>query len=418
MPALNLWLSDWLESRIQNPGDRVREAVFCVLASVFSILGRLMKVAIDLQSALMTRAGIGQYTYSLAKYLPRLSPSNEFIGLAFGRGGGDLADLEAPNFRVRRVSCIPRRAMNLLWKKIDWPPVDAFTGAVDLFHFPGFVARPLRNAKAVVTIHDLAFRRMPDFSEARNAAFLNKHVPLTLERAALVLVDSKFTASELSELYGYPGDKTRVIPLGVEEGFYPRPEEESYRLCRQYGLPERFILCVSTIEPRKNIGTLLEAYGLLREGGGEVPDLVIIGGRGWRGEDEKIERIIEKLKLRDAVKLLGYVERGAMPALYSAATLFVFPSLYEGFGLPPIEAMACGLPVICSNAPSLPEVVGDAALLVPPRDAACMAGEMRKLIDDAALRQELKQQGLARAKHFTWAETARLTLNAYREAVG
>jgi glycosyltransferase involved in cell wall biosynthesis len=377
-----------------------------------------MKVAIDLHPALMTRAGIGQYTYSLAKRLPILSPSDEFVGLSFGRGGSDLGELKAPNFHVRRIGCVPRRAMNLLWKKIDWPPADAFTGPIDLFHFPGFVARPLRAARAVVTIHDLAFRRMPELSERKNAAFLSRHVPRTLDRAALVLVDSKFTASELSELYGYPENKTRVIPLGVEEGFYPRPAAESDQLCRRYVLPKKFILCVSTTEPRKNIGTLLKAYGLLREGGGEVPDLVLVGGEGWRGEDEKIERTIDKLKLKGAVKRLGYVGREAMPAIYSSALLFVFPSLYEGFGLPPLEAMACGLPVISSNAPSLPEVVGDAALLVPPRDAECMADAIRKLIDDAALRQELTGKGLDRAKRFTWTETARLTLDAYRKAIG
>ncbi|MEJ2744240.1 MAG: glycosyltransferase family 1 protein [bacterium] len=376
-----------------------------------------MKFAIDLQPALMTRAGIGQYTYSLAKHLSRLSPSDEFVGLAFGRGG-DLDGLKAPNFRIRRVGYVPRRAMNLLWKKIDWPPADAFTGPIDLFHFTSFIARPLRAAKAVVTIHDLAFKRMPESSERKNAAFLNRHVPRALDRAALVLVDSKFTASELAGLYGYPEDKTRVIPLGVEESFYPRPADEFSRQCRQYGIPQKFILCVSTVEPRKNIGTLLEAYGLLRDTADEAPKLVIVGGRGWRGEDEKIELTIEKLKLQGMVKRLGYVSREAMPAIYSAALFFVFPSLYEGFGLPPLEAMACGLPVICSNAPSLPEVVGDAALLIPPRDAARMAGEMRKLIDDEALRQELIKKGLARAKRFTWSDTARLTLDAYREAMG
>ncbi len=376
-----------------------------------------MKIAIDLQPALMTRAGIGQYTYSLAKYLTQSSPPDEFVGLAFGRGCCDLDGLEAQNFHIRRIGCIPRRAMNLFWKTIDWPPADVFTGAVDLFHFPSFVARPLRAAKSVVTIHDLAFMRMPEFSERKNAAFLSKHVPRTLDRVALVLVDSKFTASELVELYGYPESKTRVVPLGVEESFYPRPPAESSRQCRQYGLPEKFILCVSTVEPRKNIGTLLEAYGLLRDGGGEAPDLVLVGGEGWLGEDEKIERLIDKLKLRGAVRRLGYVSREAMPAIYSSALFFVFPSLYEGFGLPPIEAMACGLPVICSSTSSLPEIAGDAALLVPPCDAACMAGAMRKLIDDSALRRELIRKGLDRAKRFTWAETARLTMDAYREAL-
>jgi len=376
-----------------------------------------MKVAIDLQPALLARAGIGQYTYYLAKYLPRLSPSDRFVGLAFGRGCRDLDRLPLENFHVRRIGCIPRRAMNLLWRTIEWPPADVFTGPVDLFHFPSFVARPLRAARAVVTIHDLAFRRMPELSEQKNAAFLNGHVPRTLERASLVLVDSRFTASELAELYGYPESKMRVVPLGVDESFHPRPTEESDQLRRQFELPAGFILCVSTIEPRKNIGTLVQAYGLLREGSGKVPKLVLAGGEGWRGEDEKIGRLIAKLKLEGAVIRLRYIGHEMLPALYSAASLFVFPALYEGFGLPPLEAMACGVPVICSDAPSLPEVVGDAAFFVPPRDAGHMAGAMKKLIDDAALRQDLIKKGLDRAKRFTWTETARRTLNAYREAL-
>ncbi len=381
--------------------------------------GRLspMKVAIDLQPALMARAGIGQYTYYLAKHLPQLSPSDRFVGLAFGRGCRDLDGLPLENFRIRRIGCIPRRAMNLLWKTIDWPPADAFTGPVDLFHFPSFVARPLRAARAVVTIHDLAFKRVPELSERKNADFLNRHVPRTLDRAGLVLVDSEFTASELEEIYGYPKDRMRVIPLGVDESFHPRPREESDRLRRRFNLPSGFILCVSTVEPRKNIATLIQAYGLLREGGGETPKLVLAGGEGWRGEGEAIMRLIKKLKLEGAVIRLGYVGNEMLPSLYSAAGLFVFPSLYEGFGLPPLEAMACGVPVICSDAPSLPEAAGDAALFVPPRDAERMAAAIEKLIGDAVFKQELIRKGLDRAKRFTWNETARRTLNAYREAL-
>ena len=376
-----------------------------------------MRVALDIQPVLSQRTGVGHYIFYLAKYLPSLGPSDEFVGLAFGRGSCDIDALRAPNFSVRRIGLIPRRAMGFLWKTLDWPPADAFTGPVDLFHFPSFVARPLRSARAVVTIHDLAFKRMPEFSEPKNVTFLERLISPTLDRARLVLVDSEFTARELVDLYGYPREKIRVTYLGVGENFRPCHSPETDRVRSRHALPERFILCVATFEPRKNLGTLLEAYAILRREVEDCPELVLVGGEGWGGEDGRIGRLIGKLKLEEAVIRRRYIGHEVLPALYSAACLFVFPALYEGFGLPPLEAMACGTPVVCSDAASLPEVVGDAALLVPPRDAGRMAGAMKKLIDDAVLRQELIRRGLDRAKRFTWTETARATLVAYREAL-
>jgi len=373
-----------------------------------------MKIAIDIQPALLTRAGIGQYTYYLAKYLPIASPSDSFIGLAFGGAGEEIGEFRAPNFRIRHFRHISRRGMNLLWKTMHWPPADLFTGAVDVFHFPSFVARPLRSGKAVVTIHDLTFKSMPECSEPKNAAFLTRHIPRTLDRAALVIVDSEFTAKELVECYAYPRERVRVIPLGVEEVFHPHA-----RLSDRFRgiLPERYMLFVGTIEPRKNIGTLLAAYALLRKARSNVPALVIAGHDGWRGEGERVVRLIEELSLHDSVIRLNYVAAADLPGLYAASRLFVFPALYEGFGLPPIEAMASGVPVICSNAGSLPEVAGNAAVLIPPRDPEELAQAMGIVLDDAGARTSMIAKGLARAKKFTWRETARRTIEAYRDAL-
>ena len=376
-----------------------------------------MRVAIDLQPACRERSGVGQYAWYLARHLPALSPSDSFVGLAFGRPRGGLERLRAPNLRVIRRGLIPARAVSFLWKTVNWPPADLFTGPVDLFHFPSFVARPLRSAAAVVTIHDLVYARMPECAEPRNAAFLNARIPRTLERVRLVLVDSEFTARELEAVYGYPRERIRVTHLGVDDCFFPLPEAEADLARRRHGLPRDFILCVATIEPRKNIGALIEAYRLLRGGGGEVPKLVLVGGDGWRGETAMVERAISSPGLKGAVMRLRHTGHDELPAIYSAARLFVFPALYEGFGLPPLEAMACGVPVVCSDAASLPEVVGDAAILVPPRDPARMAGAMRRLLDDEPLRQALAGKGLERAKRFTWAGTARATLAAYRDAL-
>lgn len=376
-----------------------------------------MRVALDLQSACRERTGVGQYAWYLARHLPTLSPSDCFVGLAFGGRCGGLDRLQAPNFRLARRGLMPARGMSLLWKTAGWPPADLFTGPVDLFHFPSFVARPLRNAAAVVTVHDLAYARMPECAEPRNAAFLSAEVPRTLERARMVLVDSEFTARELTAVYGYPGERVRVTHLGVDDRFSPRPATEVEEARRRHGLPPEFILCVATVEPRKNLGALLAAYRLLREGGGGAPPLVLVGGDGWRDEAARIDRLASSPGLSGEVRRIRYLGHDELPAVYSAARLFVFPALYEGFGLPPLEAMACGVPVVCSDAASLPEVAGDAAVLVAPRDVAAMAAAMRRLLDDSGARRVLVARGIERARRFTWTATARATLAAYRDAL-
>lgn len=374
-----------------------------------------MRVGIDLQTVSGERTGVGYYAYCLAKYLPSLSPSDSFIGLSLGGRVKELRKLEQPNFKICRSGFIPARAVSFFWKTLDWPPADLFTGAVDVFHFPSFVARPLRSGRAVATIHDLAFRRMPECSEPKNAAFLNRHVPRTLERASLVIVDSAFTARELAECYGYPEKKIRVIPLGVEEIFNPRA---TLSAALRRALPEGYMLFVGAIEPRKNICTLVEAYALLRGTGKKLPALVLAGPDGWRGEWERVARLIETLDLCESVIRLNYVAAGDLPGLYAAARLFVFPALYEGFGLPPLEAMASGVPVVCSDAGSLPEVAGDAALLVPPRDAELLAKSIGNVLDDYTMSAALIKKGLARVKQFSWSDAACDTLRAYRDALG
>ncbi|MDD5557806.1 MAG: glycosyltransferase family 1 protein [bacterium] len=374
-----------------------------------------MRVALDLQPALAAPTGVGRYARSLARYLPPLAPADRFVGLAFGRG--TAGDISAPNFLMRRFGLLPGRGMSLLWRTIGWPPADLFTGRVDLFHFTSFVARPVRRARVVATIHDCAFRRLPDCSEPRNAAFLAAHVPRTLERARLVLADSAFTAREITALYGYPAERIRVTPLGVDGRFRRRPAAEVEEARRRHGLPPAYILCVATIEPRKNIRTLLRAYALLREGGPAVPKLVLVGPDGWRDEGMKVEGAIDALGLRGEVIRRAYMPHTELPAVYSGSSLFVFPALYEGFGLPPLEAMACGVPVVCSDAASLPEVVGDAAVTVPPLDAERLAAAVRDLLGDAARRERMAARGLERARRFTWNETARRTLAAYRECL-
>jgi glycosyltransferase involved in cell wall biosynthesis len=240
-------------------------------------------------------------------------------------------------------------------------------------------------------------------------------MPFTLERVDSVLTVSEFTAGELETFYGYPRECIRVTPLGVDSRFVPSRPDKTETVRMRYRLPRRYVLFVGTIEPRKNLSVLIKAYKLLQKKGGEVPGLVLVGADGWRGEAVKINRLIARFGLEGSVIRLGYVREEDLPALYGAADIFVFPSLYEGFGLPPLEAMACGTPVISSNAASLPEVLGDAALYVSPEDTNALAEAMARLLCDDELQNSMIDKGRDRAKRFTWPETARSTLCIYRE---
>ncbi|MCX6356936.1 MAG: glycosyltransferase family 1 protein [Candidatus Aureabacteria bacterium] len=374
-----------------------------------------MRVALDIQSACGCRTGVGQYTMQLLKHLPRVAPDDQFLGFYFGRRDEGLEEPRTPNATVRHFGYLPRRGMSLLWRTLGWPPAELFTGPVDLVHFPSFIARPLRSARAVVTVHDLAFRRIPGLCEPKNVAYLSTHLRRTLDRAACVIADSAFTAAELKEFYGY--DRARVVHLGVDEVFRPRRDAELSPFRARYGLPQKYILSVGTVEPRKNYGALLRAYADVRTGIRDCPPLVIAGPDGWRGEGERVDRLIHKLGLGGSVIRLKYFQWEYLSLIYAGACLFVFPSLYEGFGLPPLEAMACGVPVVCSDAPSLPEVVGDAALQISLRDSAVLAHAIGRLLNDAVLREECVRKGLARAARFTWLDTARKTAAAYGDTL-
>ncbi len=324
--------------------------------------------------------------------------------------------LKAPNFRDRRAP-FSERALTILWHRLRLPiPVEWFTGPVDIFHSTDFVLPPVRQARTILTVHDLTFMRLPQCAEAGLRAYLNKVVPRSIERADLVLADSQSTKDDLIELLGVSPDKIGVVYAGVEKRFRPMEGEIALERARKrYGLDFPFILSLGTLEPRKNFTGLIEAYALMRGRGQRVGDrglkLVIAGGKGWLYDE--IFAKVEELGLAGEVIFPGFVADEDLPALYNLAELFVFPSLYEGFGLPPLEAMACGTPVVTSDRPSLPEVVGEAGLMVEATDPEALAEAMERVLTDENLRREMREKGLKQAEKFTWEAAAEKLLEAY-----
>jgi alpha-1,3-rhamnosyl/mannosyltransferase len=269
----------------------------------------------------------------------------------------------------------------------------------------------------VITIHDLSWLRYPQTHPADRVRWLEKGLPKALHRASAIVVDSEFVRSEVLSAFGVPPERVTTAHLGVSSTFRPRTEQEVEGTLRTLGLRYRgYVLVVATIEPRKNLARVLEAFTELAPSLRERCPLVVAGAPGWRGGPlvSRLNRVAD----RGHVRFLGHVGSRELPGLYAGAALFVFPSLYEGFGLPPLEAMASGVPVIVSDRASLPEVVGDAGRMVDPERpdeiAACIAG----LLDDEGARRQMASRGLERASLFTWDACARVTLGVYRDVLG
>jgi glycosyltransferase involved in cell wall biosynthesis len=265
--------------------------------------------------------------------------------------------------------------------------------------------------RTLLTVHDLSFERAPETAEPSLRSYLKRVVPRSVARADHVLADSEATRQDLIDLYRTEPDKISVLYSGVDARFRPVDDPTAIQAVREkYGISKGpYLFSVGTVQPRKNYGRLAEALHRL-----DRPDLklVIAGGRGWLNDD--LYLTIEQLNLGSRVQFIGFADDDDLPALYSGAQLFAYPALYEGFGLPPLEAMACGTPVVTSNISSLPEVVGDAALTVDPIDVDDIAGALDRGLDDTALRGQMRQLGLARAQSFTWEQAAAQLLGHYQ----
>lgn len=358
-------------------------------------------------------AGISRY---IDRTLARLGPllgedvCAVLIGPDVPAGAPSLAGL-----RVSRTALPTHQpVVRILWEQF-WLPLFLRRWGADLLHAPAYVAPLSAGCSTLVTFHDLSFYLLPETFNRQNRLYLQAFSRLAARRAQRLIAVSECTRQDLIRLLGVRPEVVEVIYNGVDDVF--KPETDRGRLERfraEKGLPERFLLFLGTLEPRKNVPALLSAYAEARRRGVREP-LVIAGGRGWG--NERIRTLVAELGLTPWVRLAGFVAPDEQALWYNAATLFVFPSRYEGFGLPVAEAMACGTPVIASNRSSLPEIVGDAGLLVDPDDREALAGALVTALSDAALRNELSARGVERSRRFSWDTAAQATLAAYRRAV-
>lgn len=314
-----------------------------------------------------------------------------------------------PNFTLRRLP-LPERALNILWHRLPVSlPVELLAGTgFQAYHAPNF-ALPLSNAvRRVVTVHDLTFLRYPDGAVPSLRSFLLRAVPLSVRRATHVIADSEATKADLVDWLKVDAGKISVVYAGVDERFGSVTDAATLEAVRtKYGLQRPFILGLGTLEPRKNFTGLIRAFGRARLTGHE---LVIAGRQGWL-----FEPILAAARNTPGVRMLGFVDDADLPALYALASVYCLPSHYEGFGIPCIEAMACGTPVVCSDRPCLPEIVGDAALIVSPDNEEALIDALRRAALDGTVRQNLVARGRARAQDFPWSRGGAALLKVYTE---
>lgn len=363
----------------------------------------------DVQPAVTQRAGIGRFTRCLAGHLgPELPDGSLHLAYFDFRGRGE--PFQAPNATFRAIRWCPGIVAQQMWKHLDWPPYETFAGPADLYHFPNFLAPPLRHGKMTVHIYDTSFLQFPEFTEELNLRFLNARIRATVDRADAVFTISRTIAREIAEMLKVPNDRIFCVYPGIEESIARPPDAAIKAFRERHGLTRPYILTVGTVEPRKNLPLLISAFERLNLFDG---DLVLAGGLGW-----KYQPILERIDSSpraNRVRRLGHVPDDDLPSLYAGAELFVLTSFYEGFGLPPVEAMACGTPVICSSGGALPEIAGRAARIVTSFDVDEWTSAISAAISDSSLRASLRQAGAERASQFKWKTTAAETAAVYRK---
>ena len=369
-----------------------------------------MRIAIDAHSVGTRLGGNESYAVNLIEALAQIDDVNEYTLYVTTAEARDRFHQRWPNFKVHTT--LPHTPLIRIPLTLS---TELRKRPVDVLHVQ-FTAPPFCPCPAVVSIHDLSFEHLPQTFNRRSRTQLRLTVRHSARRAARILTLSEHTRRDVIETYKIAEESVTAIPLAAPEHFGPvSDDKELQRVRHNYGIDGDYVLSVGSIQPRKNLVRLIKAYALLRgrHQGCTFPKLVLVGKRAWLF-DETL-RTLEETGSKDSVVLTGYVPESDLPALYSGALCFIYPSYFEGFGLPPLEAMKCGAPVIVGNATSLPEVVGDAGLKVDPFDISAIAAALDQLINDSVLRRQLSSKGLTRAKLFAWRETAKQTLDVYQQ---
>jgi len=374
-----------------------------------------MRIAIDYTAAIRQRAGIGNYVRKLVDAMLEQDASNQYTLLTSGRPTRERPFPTADNVRGRSIF-IPDRYLNIIWYRWRLPLYATyFSGQVDIYHGPDFALPPIgKTLRKVVTVHDLSFLEHPEYAVPSLAAYLKKVVPEAVAAADVVCTVSQEVSRTLVEHFQTPREKLVVIPNGVSPHFKRITDPVLLGATRhKFGLKHPLVLAVGTLEPRKNHIGLIKAFYQAQKKKRGPAMLALAGGKGWLYEET--QSLVEELKLEKKVRFLGRVSDLEMVSLYSLADVFAFPSFVEGFGVPPLEAMACGAPVITSNTSSLPEAVGDAALLIDPYNTGELSGAITRILENKQLQEELRQKGYERVKEYTWLASAQKMLSVYQK---
>jgi len=375
-----------------------------------------VRLVVDAQPVFGRRAGIGAYVYEVLKRLPGLLPDDEvrLVLFRFLNREPVPAGLLKTNVTLRRHALFPRKVLEGLLKLGLPLPFPLFSGRADAFLFPNFVTYPTGGRPAALIVYDLSYLRHPDKAEAKNQRFLTRFVPESLERADAVLTISRFSRDEMAEVYGIPPGRIHVAYPGVDpDVFHPDKGGETINeILARYDLPAEYILFIGTLEPRKGIEALLKAYESWEDK--NKPPLVLVGKRGW-GDMPRLARALSG-RIR-GVFYPGYVGREDLPVLLAHARLFVYPSVYEGFGMPVLEALACGVPVVCGTCPSFREIGDDLPAYCDAESPESIAAAIMETLSSPP-GAKWRQAVVCRARTFTWENTARVIVETLKNMVG
>ncbi len=369
----------------------------------------MARIALDCRTVTAPKTGDRTYTLNLMRALAELAgPDAAHEYFLYTTEPTTLTQLEPATPGPRFESVVLPSRPGWAWTPLVFPQ-DLRRRGMGLAHVQ-YIIPPIAPCPVVTTIHDVAFRRYPELFPLKHRLLLNWLIPLAAHHAAAVITGSEATRRDLLEFYGIPAEKVHVTPYAADPIYRPMDRRAAQRAVRsRLGVPSPYVLSVGVLQPRKNLPRLVRAYNRAAR---DFPHrLVIVGKEGWAGEE--LRQAVAQAPAGKEPLFTGYVADADLPALYAGADLFAYPSLYEGFGLPPLEAMACGTPVLTSNVSSLPEVVGEAAVTVDPRDESALVAALRRLLAAPADRERLSAAGVARARLFSWERTARETVEVY-----
>jgi glycosyltransferase involved in cell wall biosynthesis len=371
-----------------------------------------IRIGINASKYFGINTGVGRYTSNLCNSISKDKYGNDYYFYLPGRSSSSTCwnDMKGAQLNEKGIF-LQNNTLRILWEQI-FLPIKIRKDMLDLFHYTDHaMSLTQRMHPVVITVHDIAYIRFPDLLNKTRQIYKKYILNSSIRKASVIIADSHSTKRDIIEFFKVDEERIKVIHLGVESRFRPIKNVEGYRT--RNNLPSKMILNIGTLEPRKNVVTLIKAFKKLQERGRQDYILVIAGEKGWL-----YKKIFEEIKssgMEQSIRILGVISDEDLPLLYNCADLFVYPSLYEGFGLPPLEAMACGVPIITSNTSSLPEVVGNAGIMVDPNDIESLSEEMYKVLNDKELKHRMSRDGLKRSKMFTWEKMVKEVLEIYNE---